>query len=211
MATFNYVVTAHKPTNVTHSLVACFTGPNTLNLIVSRCTRIEIYALEAQGLQLVLDVPLYCRIATMELWRPAGRTTDRLFISTERYEFCILAYDERRGEIVTEARGNVADRIGRPADAGQICAIEPESRMIGLHLYVYPPLLTALDRVASPPHLFVWPGTWQVRRPPQGDPSDRLGHPHAGVVQHPPRGTPGDRSRLLARAAQAHHRPPLPG
>ena len=45
--------------------------------------------------RLVLDVPLYCRIATMELWRPAGRTTDRLFISTERYEFCIPAYVRR--------------------------------------------------------------------------------------------------------------------
>ena len=89
MSAFNYVTTAHKPTNVSHSLVACFTGPNTLNLIVSRCTRIEIYALETDGLQLVLDVPLYCRIATMELWRPAGRTTDRLFISTERYELLV--------------------------------------------------------------------------------------------------------------------------
>ena len=134
-ASYNYVATAHKPTNVTHSLVACFTGPDTLNLIVSRCTRIEIYTLEAQGLTLVLDVPLYCRIATMELWRPAGRTMDRLFITTERYQFCILAYDERRGEIVTDARGDVADRIGRPADAGQIAVIEPESRLIGLHLY----------------------------------------------------------------------------
>ena len=32
-----------------------------------RCTRIEIYALEAQGLVLLHDVPLYCRVATMEL------------------------------------------------------------------------------------------------------------------------------------------------
>jgi DNA damage-binding protein 1 len=133
-SSFNYVATAHKPTNVTHSLVASFTSPDTLNLIVSRCTRIEIYALEAQGLVLLHDVPLYCRIATMELWRPAGKSTDRLFISTERYQFCILSYDERQREIVTEAYGDVRDRIGRPADAGQIAAIEPESRMIGLHM-----------------------------------------------------------------------------
>ena len=135
MSAFNYVATAHKPTNVTHSLVACFTGPSTLNLIVSRCTRIEIYTLEPSGLTLVLDVPLYCRIATMEIWRPLSKQTDRLFISTERYQFCILAYDERRQEIVTEAKGDVMDRIGRPADAGQIAVIEPESRLIGLHLY----------------------------------------------------------------------------
>ena len=36
---------------------------------------------------------------------------------------------------MTEAKGDVMDRIGRPADAGQIAVIEPESRLIGLHLY----------------------------------------------------------------------------
>ena len=82
-AAFNYVATAHKPTNVIHSLVTCFTGPDTLNLVVSRCTRIEIYALQSSGLTLIADVPLWCRIATMEVWKPEGRRTDRLFISTE--------------------------------------------------------------------------------------------------------------------------------
>ena len=130
-----YVATAHKPSIVTHSLVACFTGPGTLNLIVSRCTRIEIYTYEKEGLQLVLDIPFYCRIATMERWKPAGKTNDRLFISTERYQFCIIAYDPEREEIVTEAKGDVGDRIGRPADAGQIANIEPNGRLIGLHLY----------------------------------------------------------------------------
>ena len=135
LSSYNYVATAHKPTNVTHSLVASFTSPDTLNLIVARCTRIEIYALEAQGLTLLHDVPLYCRVATLELWRPANATSDRLFISTERYQFCILSYDSQRKEIVTEAKGDVADRIGRQAEVGQICVIEPDSRMIGLHLY----------------------------------------------------------------------------
>ena len=87
---YNYVVTAHKPTNVTHTLVGCFTAPDALNLIISRCTRIEIYTLGAEGLQLLHDVPLYGRVATMELWRPSGREKDTLFISTERYQFCIL-------------------------------------------------------------------------------------------------------------------------
>ena len=84
-SSFNYVATAQKPTNVTHSLVASFTSPDALNLIVARCTRIEIYALEAQGLVLLHDVPLYCRVATMELWKPGNRATEQIFISTERY------------------------------------------------------------------------------------------------------------------------------
>ena len=35
MSAWNYVVTAHKPTNVTHSVVGNFTGPSELNLIIA--------------------------------------------------------------------------------------------------------------------------------------------------------------------------------
>lgn len=35
MSVWNYVVTAHKPTNVTNSCVGNFTGPQELNLIIA--------------------------------------------------------------------------------------------------------------------------------------------------------------------------------
>jgi len=35
MSSWNYVVTAHKPTSVTHSCVGNFTSPQELNLIVA--------------------------------------------------------------------------------------------------------------------------------------------------------------------------------
>lgn len=35
MSSWNYVVTAHKPTNVTHSCVGYFTNPQELNLIIA--------------------------------------------------------------------------------------------------------------------------------------------------------------------------------
>lgn len=155
----NYVVTANKPTNVTHALVGCFTGPNDLNLLVSRCTRLEVYLLgegarrrpfpqpshlsttshlpgaRADGLTLVHDVGLYGRVATMQLWRPAGRDRDMIFLSTERYQFCLLSYDAEAREFVTEANGDISDKVGRRADSGQIALVEPNHRMIGLHLY----------------------------------------------------------------------------
>ncbi|KRH25069.1 hypothetical protein GLYMA_12G078300v4 [Glycine max] len=40
MTIWNYVVTAHKPTNVTHSCVGNFTSPRDLYLIIAKCTRI---------------------------------------------------------------------------------------------------------------------------------------------------------------------------
>ncbi|KAI3988674.1 hypothetical protein MKX01_027038 [Papaver californicum] len=135
MSLWNYVVTAHKPTNVTHSCVGNFTSPHELNLIVAKCTRIEIHVINAQGLQAVLDVPIYGRIATLELFRPHGEAQDFLFIATERYKFCVLQWDAESSELVTRAAGDVSDRIGRPTDNGQIGIIDPDCRLIGLHLY----------------------------------------------------------------------------
>ncbi|KAJ0018327.1 hypothetical protein Pint_11045 [Pistacia integerrima] len=145
MSIWNYVVTAHKPTNVTHSCVGNFTSPQELNLIIAKCTRIEIHLLTPQGLQPMLDVPIYGRIATLELFRPHGETQDFLFIATERYKFCVLQWDAESSELITrfkiytnknnQAMGDVSDRIGRPTDNGQIGIIDPDCRLIGLHLY----------------------------------------------------------------------------
>ncbi|KOM28694.1 hypothetical protein LR48_Vigan564s000400 [Vigna angularis] len=135
MSIWNYVVTAHKPTNVTHSCVGNFTSPQDLNLIIAKCTRIEIHLLSPQGLQPMLDVPIYGRIATLELFRPHGEAQDYLFIATERYKFCVLQWDSETAELVTRAMGDVSDRIGRPTDNGQIGIIDPDCRLIGLHLY----------------------------------------------------------------------------
>ncbi|XP_024396613.1 DNA damage-binding protein 1a [Physcomitrium patens] len=135
MSGWNYVVTAHKPTNVTHSCVGYFTNPQELNLIIAKCTRIEIHLLTASGLQPMLDVPIYGRIATLELFRPPGESQDVLFISFERYKFCVLQWDAETGLLVTRAMGDVSDRIGRPTDNGQIGIVDPDCRLIGLHLY----------------------------------------------------------------------------
>uniref|UniRef100_A0A1J3EVB7 DNA damage-binding protein 1a n=1 Tax=Noccaea caerulescens TaxID=107243 RepID=A0A1J3EVB7_NOCCA len=135
MSSWNYVVTAHKPTSVTHSCVGNFTSPQELNLIVAKCTRIEIHLLTPQGLQPMLDVPIYGRIATLELFRPHGEAQDFLFIATERYKFCVLQWDAESSELITRAMGDVSDRIGRPTDNGQIGIIDPDCRLIGLHLY----------------------------------------------------------------------------
>ncbi|KAL0407520.1 UNVERIFIED_CONTAM: DNA damage-binding protein 1 [Sesamum latifolium] len=75
------------------------------------------------------------RIATLELFRPHGETQDLLFVATERYKFCVLQWDAEAAEVITRAMGDVSDRIGRPTDNGQIGIIDPDCRLIGLHLY----------------------------------------------------------------------------
>lgn len=83
----------------------------------------------------MMDVPIYGRVATVELFKPAFETKNLLFITTERHMFCVLSYDAVKGELVTRAMGDLTDRIGRPTEQGQIGIVDPECRMIGLHLY----------------------------------------------------------------------------
>ncbi|KAI5604929.1 hypothetical protein BDE02_01G318600 [Populus trichocarpa] len=129
MSVWNYVVTAHKPTNVTHSCVGNFTSSQELNLIIAKCTRIEINLLTPQGLQPMLDVPIYGRIATLELFRPHGEAQDFLFIATERYKFCVLQWDAETSELITRAMGDVSDRIGRPTDNGQVIPFDNKGQL----------------------------------------------------------------------------------
>jgi len=48
---YNYVVTAHKPSNVHISVTGNFTSADETNLIVAKCNRLVIYDLTPDGLQ----------------------------------------------------------------------------------------------------------------------------------------------------------------
>lgn len=39
-----------------------------------------------------------------------GRDRDLLLLTTDRYQFCVLAFDSETGELVTEARGDARVR-----------------------------------------------------------------------------------------------------
>lgn len=88
-----YVATAKKATAVSKSLVCHFTGPDDLNLLIAKGARLEIRDITPEGLQHRLDVPLYGAIATMDAYRQPEESTDRLFVLTERYQFCVLQYN----------------------------------------------------------------------------------------------------------------------
>ncbi|KAL4642168.1 DNA damage-binding protein 1 [Arapaima gigas] len=134
---YNYVVTAQKPTAVNACITGHFTSAEDLNLLIAKNTRLEIYVVTAEGLRPVKEVGMYGKIAVMELFRPKGENKDLLFILTAKYNACILEY-KQTGEsidIITRAHGNVQDRIGRPSETGIIGIVDPECRMIGLRLY----------------------------------------------------------------------------
>lgn len=132
---YNYVVTAHRPTRVSHATVGAFTGPGDVNLIVAKFSRLEIHTLKEASIEPLLDVPIYGRICVLELFRPPGYQQDLLFITTERYRFMVLAYDKATGKLSTKASGDVQDTVGRDVDDGLRGLVDPQCRLIALHIY----------------------------------------------------------------------------
>uniref|UniRef100_A0A7S3QK85 DNA damage-binding protein 1 n=1 Tax=Dunaliella tertiolecta TaxID=3047 RepID=A0A7S3QK85_DUNTE len=132
---FNYTVTALKPGGVVTSLVGNFVDSNTLNLIVGKSTHIELHNSTENGLEAVLDVPIWGKITSMKLLRPKGYDHDLLFVLVERLKFCVLEFDPSTRELVTRAQGDLRDPVGRPSDEGHLVDVDPAQRVIGLHLY----------------------------------------------------------------------------
>ncbi|XP_059618303.1 DNA damage-binding protein 1 [Phlebotomus argentipes] len=134
----HYIVTAQKPTAVTACVTGNFTSPTELNLIVAKNSRLEIYLVTPEGLRPVKEVGIYGKIAVMKLYRPANETKDLIFILTCRYDAMILECRTSGNgelEILTKAHGNVADRVGKPAETGILAVIDPKARVIGMRLY----------------------------------------------------------------------------
>lgn len=134
---YNYVVTAHKPTGVSACATGNFTSSEDINLILAKNTRLEIYVVSPEGLRPIKEINIYGKITCMKLFRPPGEKKDFLFFLTYKYNAAILEciQDGESLEIITKAHGNVADTIARPSETGSIGIIDPESRVIGLRLY----------------------------------------------------------------------------
>ncbi|KAG2331368.1 hypothetical protein Bca4012_019043 [Brassica carinata] len=116
MSSWNYVLATSPVLKSSISLLRTNSPPPPSLPSIRKCTRIEIHLLTPQGLQPTLDVPIYGRIATLELFRSHGEAQDFLSIATERYKFCVLHWDAESSELVTRAMGDVSDRIDRPTE-----------------------------------------------------------------------------------------------
>ncbi|TYZ63198.1 hypothetical protein PybrP1_012947 [[Pythium] brassicae (nom. inval.)] len=132
---YNYVATAQKPTSVTHSVTAAFTGPRDVNLLLAKSSRFEVHLLTPEGLQPQHDINLYGRIAIFEAFRAAGEAQDWLFVVTQRFQFCVLAYDAGAQRVVTKAHGSIRDSIGRSSEIVTTGNVDPDGRLIGMNLY----------------------------------------------------------------------------
>lgn len=65
----NYIVTAQKPTVVTHAVVGSFVSPTDLSMVLAKTNRVELMLVTSEGLQPYRECPIFGRIATVKLFR----------------------------------------------------------------------------------------------------------------------------------------------
>ncbi|CAG8461735.1 4837_t:CDS:10 [Gigaspora rosea] len=132
---YNYVVTAHKSSSVVSATRGSISSPDETNLVLNKFSRIEIYTLVPGGLKSFKDVPVYGRIAAMQIYRPRGRDTDLLFVATDQQQYFVISYDEKQHQLITETKGNMELRVGQVPPTGMMSALDPFCRLIGLIAY----------------------------------------------------------------------------
>ena len=77
---YNYLVTAHKATLVTAAITGSFTGPDDLNLIQAKGSNLVISLVTAEGLRPILDVDVFGRITSIQLFRPEVSITIEILL-----------------------------------------------------------------------------------------------------------------------------------
>eukprot|EP00124_Ichthyophonus_hoferi_P002013 Ihof_evm7s123 gene=Ihof_evmTU7s123 len=70
LSTFNYVVTAQKPTAVNFVCTGRFLSQDKVSVIVSKFHRLEIHVVTSEGLSPVMEFPIYGVVEVMKLFRP---------------------------------------------------------------------------------------------------------------------------------------------
>ena len=71
----------------------------------------------------------------MHLFRPKQESKDLLFLLTEEYCFCVLEFDDAKGEILTRSSGRVTNPSAKRMDHVQVCLIDPQLRLIAMNLF----------------------------------------------------------------------------
>ena len=61
----HYIVSVQQPTTVTHCIKGHFFSAESLDVIIAKASRLEMYSVTETGLHPVCEVPIYGRIAAL--------------------------------------------------------------------------------------------------------------------------------------------------
>jgi len=99
--------------------------------------QLEIHRFTDGGsLELLLDTPIYGRIASLNLFKPREEEHDVLFLLTERCMAFIFEWDSQASQLVIRYEADYTTNITQPVYNKQIGIINPYCTVIGLHLKV---------------------------------------------------------------------------
>lgn len=130
----NYVVTAQKPTKVTHTQVGSFLSPDENNLLVGKVTYIDVYSITKEGPVATLELRIYGRLVIMTLFRLPGDTTDSLLVMTEKHKLFVLRWNAQTKACETLMTGDVMDHMGCRRDK-IIGIIDPKAKCFALQQF----------------------------------------------------------------------------
>ncbi|KAJ3046477.1 DNA damage-binding protein 1, partial [Rhizophlyctis rosea] len=147
-----YVATAHRADSVIQSVKGPFTGPDDLNLIIAKSLHLELYVVvdvpatdddgsagadqtstapAGKTLRPILDnIPIYGRVAYIDLYKPPSSPTSLLYILTEHQRYSILRFNPTTSAIETLCTGDLTDRTGRLSSEGIMSCVDPKARVI---------------------------------------------------------------------------------
>eukprot|EP00934_Nitzschia_sp_Nitz4_P007930 Nitzschia sp. Nitz4//scaffold17_size182527//65374//69935//NITZ4_001847-RA/size182527-processed-gene-0.49-mRNA-1//-1//CDS//3329539319//7920//frame0 len=150
----HYVVTAHPPGSVLHTVKCNFLSPDSEDVIVGKSRRLEIRQLrqedEVSPFPVVLSCPINGRISSLLPLHLPNHETALLFVTTDQLEYAVLGYtgtaesasldpiNATAGDIRTYTSGSLKDdwsTLGDPSECGLLVTVDPHMRCIVLHLY----------------------------------------------------------------------------
>ncbi|CAJ1931101.1 unnamed protein product [Cylindrotheca closterium] len=146
----HYVVTAHPPGGVLHTVKCNFMSSDRekQDVVVGKSRRLEIRQLKIEEedeeaisspFPVILSIPINGRITCLVALPLASHPTSLLFMTTDQHQYAVIGYNANLPNYVeTFASGNLKDEwnvMGDLADTGPLVAVDPHNRCIVMHLY----------------------------------------------------------------------------
>lgn len=132
---YNYVVTAHKPSCVSHTAVGNFLGPDQHNLLVAKVNHIEVYTIAPEGLICAVELPIHGSISVMTLLRMPHDPQHHLVLLTEKYKLVILRWSAAESRCHVVSSGDTQDHFVAQMTSERLAVVDPSARCIALHQY----------------------------------------------------------------------------
>ncbi|CAA7023319.1 unnamed protein product [Microthlaspi erraticum] len=129
MSSWNYVATTHNPSSVSHSCVGNFTSPDDRNLILAKGNRLEIHRITGDSISLMMDIPIYGSIQTLQKSYPGDHDSCNLVITTKKHQIIVLQFDAKSQELITRAMKDVSALKGRPPDCREVIPFDDEGHL----------------------------------------------------------------------------------